>query len=107
MNVSKNQLVCARCHLAGLASGQDCTMRSSGLSGAVSASVCWRTAEYWPVREARFRSSAEAGGKVKTDFRCAIWGSCPHTERRADILNLWPTNCTLGHSKDRQHMMLG
>ena len=30
-NVSKNQLVCAMCHLAGLASGQDCTIKSSAL----------------------------------------------------------------------------
>ena len=38
-NVSKNQLVCARCHLAGLASGIDCATQSSGESGAQSASV--------------------------------------------------------------------
>ena len=35
--VSKNQVVCARCHLTGLASGIDWTWQSSGESGAASA----------------------------------------------------------------------
>ena len=42
--VSKNQVVWARCHFAGLASGMDCTAWSSGDSGAASASVLARTA---------------------------------------------------------------
>src|SRR3954467_14036523 len=42
--VSKNQLVCARCHFAGLASGMDCTHWSSSLSGAVNFSLRLRTA---------------------------------------------------------------
>ena len=43
-NVSKNQVVCARCHLAGLASGMDCTIWSSAESGAARRSVSARTA---------------------------------------------------------------
>jgi len=27
------------------------------------------------------------------------------TKRRADILNLWPTNCTIGPNKVRPHKM--
>ena len=41
--VSKNQVVCARCHLAGLASGMDWTWQSSADSGAASASEAART----------------------------------------------------------------
>lgn len=43
--VSKNQVVCARCHFAGLASGMDCMQWSSGESGADNESECARTAE--------------------------------------------------------------
>ena len=42
-NVSKNHAVCARCHLAGLASGIDCSAQSSAESGAVKDSVRART----------------------------------------------------------------
>src|SRR6188474_2550055 len=45
-NVSKNQLVCARCHFTGLASGIDCAVQSSGDKGAASCSVALRTARY-------------------------------------------------------------
>src|SRR4051794_31682617 len=45
MNVSKNQVVCAKCHLVGLASGIDWINWSSAESGAASASVWRRTAE--------------------------------------------------------------
>src|SRR2546425_12193073 len=38
MNVSKNHVVCARCHLVGLASGMDWTVWSSAESGAARAS---------------------------------------------------------------------
>ena len=38
-NCSKNQVTWARCHLVGLTSGIDCTVWSSGDSGAASASV--------------------------------------------------------------------
>ena len=41
--VSKNQVVCARCHLVGLASGIDWTIWSSGDSGAARRSVSPRT----------------------------------------------------------------
>jgi hypothetical protein len=44
MNVSKNQVVWARCHLAGLASGQLCTIMSSGVSGLHSARLWLRVA---------------------------------------------------------------
>src|SRR5580658_1665419 len=50
MKVSKNQVVWARCHLAGLASGQDCTIMSSGVSGSQRASVCCRTLQNWSMR---------------------------------------------------------
>src|ERR1700733_9603191 len=43
MNVSKNHVVCARCHFAGLASAEDCTIMSSGVSGAQSARLRLRT----------------------------------------------------------------
>jgi hypothetical protein len=44
MKVSKNQVVCARCHLTGLASGIDCAQQSSIESGSASRSERWRTA---------------------------------------------------------------
>ena len=40
--VSKNQVTCARCHLAGLASGIDWTWQSFGDSGATSSRHVWR-----------------------------------------------------------------
>jgi hypothetical protein len=43
-NVSKNHVVCARCHFVGLASGIDWIAQSSGDSPATSASVSRRTA---------------------------------------------------------------
>src|SRR5262249_57873163 len=43
-NCSKNQVVCARCHLVGLASAIDCTTWSSALKEAVRRSVSARTA---------------------------------------------------------------
>src|SRR5436305_14269328 len=46
MKVSKNQLVWARCHLAGLACVHDCTIWSSGVSGATRVSVWRRIAVY-------------------------------------------------------------
>ena len=39
MKVSKNQLVWARFHFAGLAASIDCSMQSSGLSGLASRSL--------------------------------------------------------------------
>ena len=42
--VSKNQVVCARCHFTGLASGIDCSAQSSADSGAASARPVCRTA---------------------------------------------------------------
>src|SRR3569833_3283799 len=46
MNVSKNQVVCARCHLTGLASGIDCAQQSSSDKLAASATLYARTASY-------------------------------------------------------------
>jgi hypothetical protein len=46
MKVSKNQVVCAWCHLAGLASGVDCTIWSSAVNEAQIASVVSLTAAY-------------------------------------------------------------
>src|ERR1700682_1353802 len=43
INVAKNQVVWARCHFAGLASGIDCTNWSSGDRGAARRSVSFRT----------------------------------------------------------------
>ena len=43
MKVSKNHVVCARCHFAGLASGIDCTMASSAESGSAKRRVVERT----------------------------------------------------------------
>jgi hypothetical protein len=39
MKVSKNQVVCARCHLVGLASGMDWAPMSSGVRERVRASL--------------------------------------------------------------------
>src|SRR5471032_1818841 len=44
MNVSKNHVVCARCHLTGLASGIDWIAQSSAVSGAARPRVTSRTA---------------------------------------------------------------
>ena len=54
--VSKNQLVCARCHLTGLASGIDWIVQSSADSGAASAIVAARMARK------RDASTAAVGG---------------------------------------------
>jgi hypothetical protein len=43
MKVSKNHVICARCHLVGLASGIDWTWQSSGESGAARPRLAWRT----------------------------------------------------------------
>src|SRR5581483_2487511 len=45
-NVSKNHVVCARCHLVGLTSGMDCTVWSSPLRGSAKRSVVARTPAY-------------------------------------------------------------
>ena len=45
-NVSKNHVVCARCHFVGLTSGIDWMVWSSGESGLASSSVRLRTAAY-------------------------------------------------------------
>src|SRR3546814_19871350 len=55
--VSKNQLVCARCHLAGEASGIDCTVASASDNGSTSARLSARTASN------RVASGAGAGGR--------------------------------------------
>src|SRR6185503_11271446 len=44
INVSKNQLVCARCHLVGLTSGMLLTTKSSTCNGAHNLTVWLRTA---------------------------------------------------------------
>src|SRR3569832_2241285 len=46
MKVSKNLVVCARCHLTGLASGIDCAQQSSSDKLAASATLYARTASY-------------------------------------------------------------
>jgi gamma-glutamyl hercynylcysteine S-oxide synthase len=72
--VSKNQVVCARCHFTGLASGIDCTWQSASDSGAASATVCARTSAKRRARaaagmssvvgmDARGAASAAAGGR--------------------------------------------
>src|SRR4051794_22728766 len=56
---SKNQLVWARCHLMGLASGIDWMHWSSAESGAARATLCSRTwAKRWP------HGAADAAGAV-------------------------------------------
>src|SRR5882672_9603729 len=57
MNVSKNQVVCARCHLTGLASGIDCAVQSSADNGPARAIEVLRTLRY------RLASSASAGAE--------------------------------------------
>lgn len=37
---SKNQVLCARCHLAGLASGMDCSWQSSALKPSIRSRLC-------------------------------------------------------------------
>src|ERR1700758_185424 len=51
MNVSKNHVVCARCHLAGLASAHDCTIMSSEVSGAQISSLRRRTLQNCCAKE--------------------------------------------------------
>ena len=55
--VSKNQVVCARCHLARLASGMLCTCASASVSGAASARRCRE-----PRRTVRRRSDQRDEG---------------------------------------------
>src|SRR5688572_26354792 len=59
---SKNQVVCARCHLVGLASGIDWIAQSSALSGAASARVAARTS--WKRRASSSASGAEAASRI-------------------------------------------
>src|SRR6056297_1652230 len=53
MKVSKNQVVCALCHLAGLTSGIDWRFWSSGQRGATRASVAARTRDKRSARRPR------------------------------------------------------
>lgn len=46
MKVSKNQVVCALCHFAGLQSGMDCSIWSSAEKGSVSCIVMLRISRY-------------------------------------------------------------
>src|SRR6266571_4324861 len=56
INVSKNQVVWARCHLVGLTSGIDCTTQSSGSSSAHKPVVKFLTAR----KRASKRSARDA-----------------------------------------------
>src|SRR5947209_19649709 len=67
MKVSKNQLVWARCHLAGLACVHDCTIWSSGVSGATRVSVCCRIAVYWSSKVSLAGSSFCAEGAERNE----------------------------------------
>src|SRR6202043_1828987 len=65
-NCSKNQVVWARCHFTGLASGIDCTTWSSGESGAARRSVSPRTARNASTRSwARLPESEKSDGWVE------------------------------------------
>ena len=63
MKVSKNHVVCARCHLTGLASGIDWIAQSSAESGAASARVAPRTAMKRAARERRRDGRALRGAR--------------------------------------------
>src|SRR3954454_18175246 len=58
MNVSKNQLVCARCHFVGLTSGIDWIAWSSGERLAARLSLSWRIAAKRSRSAARFSARA-------------------------------------------------
>src|SRR5262245_9685364 len=57
MKVSKNHVVCAKCHFTGLASGIDCTVQSSAERGPARAIEVLRMLRY------RLASSASAGAE--------------------------------------------
>src|SRR5690606_23375246 len=71
MKRSKNQVVWARCHLAGLASGMLCTIASSADSGAASATV-------------RERVRAKRAGRSCTDD-----GADPGARGDTDAIATW------------------
>src|ERR1700719_3312835 len=65
MNVSKNQVVWARCHLVGLTSGIDCTTQSSGARFSANLAVKFRTSR----KRAR---SFSAGDDSACERFCAV-----------------------------------
>src|SRR5262245_48140555 len=88
MNVSKNHVVCARCHFTGLASGIDCAVQSSAESGPARAIEALRTLRY------RLASSASAGaerGNIADSGWVARW-KCrekrsPRPERTMPVMS--------------------
>src|SRR5438046_10119508 len=58
MKVSKNQVVCARCHFVGLTSGIDCTTQSSGARFSANLAVKFRTSR---KRASRLFAGEESG----------------------------------------------
>src|SRR5262249_42617113 len=72
MNVSKNHVVCARCHFVGLASGIDWIDWSSGVSGSASRALCRRTSRY-NVRSADRSRPSAAGCEALSNTRPPIW----------------------------------
>ena len=59
MNVSKNHVVWAICHFAGLASAHDCTIMSSAVSGAQSSRLCCRTLQNSSNKPSSFDRTGE------------------------------------------------
>src|SRR5712671_1487100 len=72
MKVSKNQLVCARCHFVGLTSGIDWIAWSSGERLAASASDCCRITANRSRSAVRSVMLADSGGAISSTLHPSL-----------------------------------
>src|SRR5581483_5743710 len=91
MKVSKNQVVCALCHFAGLQSGIDCNIWSSAENGWVSCSVMLRTSRYCSRKGLQLNCSARLACMAICFLRAGQIQSCselntPAWMRRGGLL---------------------
>src|SRR5258708_15915975 len=75
-NVSKNQVVCPRCHFAGLASGMLCTRQASASSRLQRPAVNERTARYHSSSISRLSAALLATASPLMVIQYAQGGSC-------------------------------
>src|ERR1700733_10850396 len=76
--VSKNHVVCARCHLAGLASGHDCTIMSSGVRVAQSVRLRLLTLQYSSASTAGVSTLMDPSSvSFPPEERIGTGGGCP------------------------------
>src|SRR6056297_998985 len=106
MKVSKNQVVWARCHLIGLASGMACRFWSSGPRSATSRSVASRTARKAASSASASSASGEtvlkSGGVAVRDARGVLVAVIRLVAVRALRHPTTRGNCGEGHASRRR-----